>query len=221
MAGFQLWLNLPAKDKMTDARYQDIPAADIPVLKLGGAVVKVIAGAIDGARGRVDPRETAPVYLDIALAADASFATKLPPGHAAVAFVFEGSAEVGPDGGSTRLSAGQLGVLGAGEALAVRAAGQSARLLLLAAKPLGEPIARYGPFVMNTQTEIRQAIADYQAGRFEGPCARSTPAARSRCRRSPRCTRCASTTISSRFASPRELRTRNGIFTPSTSCQSM
>ncbi len=166
MAGFQLWLNLPAKDKMTDARYQDIPAADIPVLKLGGAVVKVIAGAIDGARGRVDPPATAPVYLDIALAADASFATKLPPGHAAVAFVFEGSAEVGPDGGSTRLSAGQLGVLGAGEAFAVRAAGQSARLLLLAAKPLGEPIARYGPFVMNTQSEIRQAIADYQAGRF-------------------------------------------------------
>jgi redox-sensitive bicupin YhaK (pirin superfamily) len=166
MAGFQLWLNLPAKDKMTEARYQDIPAADIPELHTGGALVRVLAGAFDTARGPVDPPATAPVYLDIALSADANLVAPLPPGHAAAAFVFEGSAEVGPQGGSTRLSAGQLGVLGAGEAFAVRAAGQNARLLLLAARPLGEPIARYGPFVMNTQSEIRQAIADYQAGRF-------------------------------------------------------
>ena len=167
MSGFQLWLNLPAKEKMTDARYQDIAAEGIPtVATAGGAVVKVIAGTIDGVRGPVEPPATAPIYFDIALAADAAFDTPLPAGHAALAYVFEGAADIGPAADPVRLASGQLGVLGDGGAFAARAAGQRARLLLLAARPLREPIARYGPFVMNTQAEIRQAIADYQAGRF-------------------------------------------------------
>ncbi|MEO8305099.1 MAG: pirin family protein [Betaproteobacteria bacterium] len=166
MSGFQLWLNLPASEKMADARYQDIPAASIPVVVAGGVTVKVIAGAIDGERGPVDPAATVPVYLDVALPAGTSFATTLPPGHAAVAFVFEGAADVGPSAAPTRVEAGQLGVLGEGGAFAARASGQGARLLLLAARPLGEPIARYGPFVMNSEGEIREAIADYQSGKF-------------------------------------------------------
>ena len=166
MSGFQLWLNLPAKEKMTDARYRDIPASGIPVVVGGGATVKVIAGAVGGARGPVDPAATAPVYLDVALPAGASFTTTLPPGHAAVAYVFEGVADVGPPSASECLETGQLGVLGVGSEFTARSAGQNARLLLLAARPLGEPIARYGPFVMNTQDEIRQAIADYQSGKF-------------------------------------------------------
>ena len=167
MSGFQLWLNLPAKEKMTDARYLDIPAERIPtVTTAGGAVIKVIAGAIAGVRGPVDPPATAPIYLDIALPADANFGVDLPAGHSAVAYVFEGAADIGPRAYSLRIATGHLGILGAGEGFAVRANGSNARLLLLAARPLGEPIARHGPFVMNTQNEIRQAVADYQAGRF-------------------------------------------------------
>ncbi len=167
MSGFQLWLNLPAKEKMTDARYLDIPAETIPtVTDVGGAVIKVIAGAIAGVRGLVDPPATSPIYLDIALPADSSFGIALPAGHAAVAYVFEGAADIGPRAHSLRISSGRLAVLGAGEGFAVRSRGRNSRLLLLAARPLGEPIARYGPFVMNTQDEIRQAVTDYQAGRL-------------------------------------------------------
>ena len=167
MSGFQLWLNLPAKEKMTDARYLDIPAESIPtVTAAGGAVIKVIAGAIAGVRGPVDPPATAPIYLDIALPADANFGVDLPAGHSAVAYVFEGAADIGPRAHALRIATGHLGILGAGEGFAVGANGTRARLLLLAARPLGEPIARHGPFVMNTQNEIRQAVADYQAGRF-------------------------------------------------------
>jgi hypothetical protein len=167
MSGFQLWLNLPAKEKMTDARYLDIPAERIPkVTDVGGAVIKVIAGAIAGVHGPVDPPATSPIYLDIALPADANYGVAIPAGHSAVAYVFEGAADIGPRAHSLRISSGHLGVLGAGEGFAVRSSGRNARLLLLAARPLGEPIARYGPFVMNTQNEIRQAVADYQAGRL-------------------------------------------------------
>ena len=167
MSGFQLWLNLPAKEKMTDARYLDIPAESIPTVSdVGGAVIKVIAGAIAGVHGPVDPPATSPIYLDIALPADANFGLALPAGHSAVAYVFEGAADIGPRAKSLRISSGRLGVLGAGETFAVRSSGMNARLLLLAARPLGEPIARYGPFVMNTQNEIRQAVTDYQAGRL-------------------------------------------------------
>ncbi len=167
MSGFQLWLNLPAKEKMTDARYLDIRAESIPtVTDVGGAVIKVIAGAIAGVHGPVDPPATSPIYLDIALPADASFGIAVPAGHSAAAYVFEGAADIGPRARSLRISSGHLGVLGAGDTFAVRSPGMNARLLLLAARPLGEPIARYGPFVMNTQNEIRQAVADYQAGRL-------------------------------------------------------
>jgi redox-sensitive bicupin YhaK (pirin superfamily) len=167
MSGFQLWLNLPAREKMTPARYQDIPAERIPRVKgADGVEIRVIAGSLADVRGPVDPAVTEPVYLDVALPANANFATALPRGHAAGVYVFEGAAGVGPHGQETPLEAGRFGVLGAGDGLAVRAADQGARLLVIAARPLGEPIARYGPFVMNTQGEIRQAIADYQAGRF-------------------------------------------------------
>jgi redox-sensitive bicupin YhaK (pirin superfamily) len=167
LSGFQLWLNLPARDKMADARYQDIPAHGVPtVAAAGGVNVKVIAGAIGGVRGPVDPPATSPVYLDIALPADADYVAALPAGHAALAYVFEGAADIGPPAAPRGLEAGQLGVLGEGDVFAVHARGQGARLLLLAGRALREPVARYGPFVMTTQGEIRQAIADYQAGRF-------------------------------------------------------
>ncbi len=167
MAGFQLWINLPAREKMTAPRYQDIPAASVPVVTArGGASVKVIAGEIQGTRGPVAPATTAPLFLDIRLPGDGSFESDVPAGHTAFAHVYEGAASVGAPGETETLSSGQLGVLGAGDRFLVRAAGGPARLLLLAGRPLKEPVAKYGPFVMNTEAELHQALADYRAGRF-------------------------------------------------------
>ena len=166
MAGFQLWVNLPAKEKMCPPRYQDIEPEDIPVVDISDAVrVKVIAGLVNGVKGAVDTGATEPTYLDIHLAAGDSFEHALPPGHNAVVFVYEGAVDSGGEALSRRLEAGQLGILGPGDVVTV-AAEVPARALLIAGKPLGEPIARHGPFVMNTMAEIRQAVDDYMGGRF-------------------------------------------------------
>lgn len=166
MHGFQLWVNLPARAKMMAPRYQDIAPAQIPevVDPHSGARVRVIAGEFGGVTGPVRDIVTAPTYLDVALPAQRVFTHSLPAGHTAFVMVFEGGATVG--GSAEPLVAGELGVLGPGGQLRVQAAGAGARLLLVAAQPLGEPVARHGPFVMNTRAEIMQAVADFNAGRF-------------------------------------------------------
>jgi redox-sensitive bicupin YhaK (pirin superfamily) len=164
LAGFQLWVNLPAASKMTAPRYQDIAPEAIPVVtRPDGVEVKVIAGTVDGLAGPVEAPTIDPTYLDASLPAGGRFAQAVPEGHSAFVYVFEGTAKVG----ATAVGQNSLAVLGAGEAVAVAADGDGpARLLLVAGRPLNEPVARYGPFVMNTRAELQQAFADYQAGRF-------------------------------------------------------
>jgi quercetin 2,3-dioxygenase len=183
MWGFQLWVNLPARDKMTAPRYQDIPPDRIPEVSLGeGVQARVIAGEAGGARGPVEGIATRPLYLDIRMAPRSRVTLDLPPDHNAFAYVYEGSAALGPAAGDVRgvgssdqstgnrsigsraLSAGQLAVLTEGEQFTAATGDAPARFLLLAAQPLREPIARYGPFVMNTREEIAQAVEDYQRG---------------------------------------------------------
>jgi quercetin 2,3-dioxygenase len=169
MWGFQLWVNLPARDKMIAPRYQDIAPERIPEAKLGeGASARVIAGEVGGVRGPVEGIATAPLYLDVRLAAGAAAEVPLPPGHHGFAYVYEGTATLGPASGGREVAAGQLAVLGDGDSLHAVAGSVGARLLLLAARPLGEPIARYGPFVMNTREQIIQAMDDYRNGRLLG-----------------------------------------------------
>ena len=163
MRGFQLWINLPAREKMAEPRYQEFDAGRIPVVESGGTKVKVIAGRVGDATGPVAAVTTDPTYLDIALADGAAFAHELPEGHSAFAYVYEGSARIGA---SDTVGPRELAVLGEGDRVEIAAAGGPARVLLLAGRPLREPIAKYGPFVMNTPDEIAQAITDYQSGRF-------------------------------------------------------
>jgi redox-sensitive bicupin YhaK (pirin superfamily) len=164
MQGFQLWLNLPARDKLTAPRYQDIAPDEIPLVTLApGVRAKVIAGRLGGVTGPVDAGATRPVYGDVTLDPGAAASIPLPEGHAAFVYVFEGEAQVGEP--AKRLERGRIGVLSAGGGVSLASA-VGARLILLAGKPIHEPVAKYGPFVMNTTEELRQAFADYQAGRF-------------------------------------------------------
>ena len=166
MWGFQLWVNLPARDKMTAPRYQDIAPQAIPEVQAGeGVVVRVIAGRLGEVEGPVQATATAPIYLDVKLGADAAAALALPVGHNAFVYVFEGTARVGP-GTGTRVARGELGVLGDGAGAALAAEGGPARAIVVAGRPLGEPVVRYGPFVMNSEAEIRQAVSDFRAGRL-------------------------------------------------------
>jgi redox-sensitive bicupin YhaK (pirin superfamily) len=168
MHGFQLWVNLPRSDKMMAPRYQEVPAAKLPAASSpdGKARVRVIAGEALGARAVIDTR-TPILYQDWTLEPGAVVEQPIPDGFNAFAFVFAGSAEVGDDGRVIR--DGQAGLIGGTGSvrLAVPASAErAARLLLIGGQPLGEPVARYGPFVMNTDAEIRQAIVDYQHGRL-------------------------------------------------------
>ena len=174
MRGFQLWINLPAREKMKPAGYRDIPGAAIPAVDLpGGGRVKVIAGtlAADGRSvpGPVQGLATDPLYLDVALPAGAVFAQPVNPDYSAFLYAYQGGLDVGPALGRRRLRAHSAGVLSPGERIEAAAGDEDARFLLLAGKPLREPIAQYGPFVMNTNEEIGQAIHDYQSGRFARP----------------------------------------------------
>jgi len=167
MWGFQLWVNLPAKDKMTAPRYQDIPPEAVPEVEAGtGARIRVIAGKLGGVEGPVRAVATDPIYLDVALAPGAAFAAPLPADHAAFAYVYEGAVRVGAGTAARRIARGELAVLGPGDHADLAAEGEEGRLILVAGRPLREPSARYGPFVMNTADEIRQAIEDFRAGRF-------------------------------------------------------
>jgi len=166
MQGFQLWVNLPAKDKMTAPRYQDIAPERIPVANLGeGARAKVLAGEMGGVKGPVDPGVTDPLFADITLDKGASVTFTLKSDHNAFVYVHEGEAVIGDGKDAVALSQGRVGVLSTGATLAIKS-GTGAKLILVAGKPLREPVAKYGPFVMNTQDELRQAFSDYQAGKF-------------------------------------------------------
>jgi redox-sensitive bicupin YhaK (pirin superfamily) len=167
MWGFQLWVNLPARDKMSAPRYQDILPERIPQLSpVDGVHVRVLAGRVGETEGPVSGVATEPFYVDVALEQRARYDVALPSGHNAFAYVFEGSVDIGPEGAARALSRGELAVLGPGERVELTGGAKGGRLILVAGKPLREPVARYGPFVMNTEAEIRQAFVDYRAGRF-------------------------------------------------------
>jgi len=166
IVGFQLWVNLPAKLKMTAPRYQNISANEIPEIhRAGGVTIRVIAGSVDGMTGPVGCIAVEPTYLDIALAPGGSFIHSIPRGHAAFAYLFEGAARFGGED-STVATGPRLVVLGDGDSVEARTDNSPARFLLVSGKPLNEPIARYGPFVMNTQEEIEQTLRELQQGTF-------------------------------------------------------
>jgi hypothetical protein len=165
--GFQLWVNLPARLKMTRPRYQDVRAASIPeVVREGGVRVKVIAGSVDEVQGAVREIFAEPTYLDVSLPAGTRFEQPVPPGHTALAYVFEGEVQLGEGEAPTVVAATRLAVLGDGEVFAAAAGTTSTRLLLMSGQPLREPIARHGPFVMNTRDEIQQALRELADGTF-------------------------------------------------------
>jgi quercetin 2,3-dioxygenase len=168
MWGFQLWINLPASLKMSPPRYQDIAPERVPVLERDWGSVRVLAGDFEGVSGPVEGIVTAPVYLDIQLRAGGILRHALDAEHNAFIYVVDGTVQVeGPPGTEpTGVGRGHLGVLGPGDTVGLGAGPADARLLVIAARPLGEPIARYGPFVMNTPEELRQAIEDLRAGTF-------------------------------------------------------
>lgn len=167
MRGFQLWVNLPAKDKMVAPKYQEFAPDAIPVATpAAGVSVKVIAGRVGDVAGPIAQPATDPVYLDIALDAGVRWETQLPAGHHAFVYVFEGDLAVGEGGAVHALPVRTLGVLGEGDRVLLQAGDAGARAILVAGRPLGEPVARYGPFVMNTREELMQAVADFQQGRF-------------------------------------------------------
>ena len=157
MEGFQLWVNLPARLKMSRPRYQEIPAATIPVVRRpDGVTVRVVAGESEGVKGPVTEIAADPEYLDVTV----------PAGHAAVAYVFEGDGVFGEEGGQV-VPSPRMVVFEDGDRVRAKAAGKKpVRFLLLSGKPLREPIARYGPFVMNTKEEIEQALEDLRRGTF-------------------------------------------------------
>jgi redox-sensitive bicupin YhaK (pirin superfamily) len=169
MEGFQLWLNLPAKDKMQEPWYRDIPAEEVPRFTLpsgagSGVSVQVIAGASHGVAGAVQREGTEPLYLDIDLPEGATFEQTLPAGHNAFFYVYRG--EVVVDGKAVPQA--RMAILDnapGADGVSIKAATAS-RLILIAGRPLGEPIAQYGPFVMNTNDEVFRAVEDFRAGRF-------------------------------------------------------
>ena len=163
MEGFQLWLNLPARDKMTAPWYRDLQSAELPEWHDAGVTVRVIAGASHGVAGAVQRAGTAALYLDIHLAAGAAFEQPLPAEHNAFVYVYRGAAVIG----THAVPPQRLAILAnQGDGVRVTAPAQDSRLLLMAGRPLNEPIAQHGPFVMNTQQELVQAVEDFRAGRL-------------------------------------------------------
>ncbi len=167
MEGFQLWLNLPARDKMNPPWYRDFAAADLPCFETQrGVSAIVIAGASHGVQGTVTRAATAPLYLDLHLPPGADFSQQLPAAHNAFVYVYRGVLEIG----GTRVPARHMALLrneAQADGVAMNAdAPEGARALLIAGQPLNEPIEQYGPFVMNSKQEIYQALSDYREGRF-------------------------------------------------------
>lgn len=171
MRGFQLWINLPAADKMKAAHYRDIPASEIPTVTLGpDSRARLIAGRFQGLAGPINgtgaPSATDPLYLDVQLAAGVEFNAEVDPNYNAFIYVYEADATVGAGTQARELPHRSAGVLSSGRLVRVQAGLQGARLLLLSARPLREPVVQYGPFVMNTREEIEQAVEDYRSGRL-------------------------------------------------------
>ena len=170
MRGFQLWINLPAREKMKPGAWRDIPAHDIPTVALdGGGELRVIAGSFEQAGRRhrgTGGRRSRPIRstTTCALPAGASVSIPTPRGHNAFLYVYEGAASVGDD--ARRLPFRAAGLLTPGDSVRITAGEAGVKLLFLAGKPIGEPVVQYGPFVMNTPQEIMQAIEDYNAGRL-------------------------------------------------------
>ncbi|MDP2274833.1 MAG: pirin family protein [Archangium sp.] len=162
MWGFQLWVNLPAQRKMIPPRYQDIAPEVIPELALERGRVRVIAGSVEGKTGPVSGIDVEPLFLDVTLEKGGSLTVPTPARHNSFVFVTDGAMRVGSS--REEVKKGHLAVLSAGEVL--RLDGEQGRALVLAGRPLGEPVSRWGPFVMNTDDEIKQAIEDYRSGRL-------------------------------------------------------
>ena len=170
MWGFQLWVNLPAKDKMTRPRYQDIAPERVPEATTESGSVRVLAGTVHGVRGPIEGIVTDPLYLDVRIGEGGSFTEEMPDGHNGCVYVVEGDGRIGgtEDQPGPEAVAGTLCVLGDGDGVRIEAGGTGIRFLLLGARPIGEPVARHGPFVMNTQEELRQAFLDLRNGTFLG-----------------------------------------------------
>jgi redox-sensitive bicupin YhaK (pirin superfamily) len=171
MRGFQLWINLPAAEKMKPASYCDIRPEEIPRAALpAGGEARVLAGRIVIAgrevAGPVQGRTTEPLYVDLRLPADGHFVQVLPAAHNALLYAYEGHIAVGPTAACRPLSTAAAGVLTPGDSVEIRAINGPASFLLLSARPLGEPVVQHGPFVMNSREEIEQAIADYRNNRL-------------------------------------------------------
>jgi len=167
--GFQLWINLPARLKMSQPHYQDIPSQEIPeITTKEGVKIRVIAGNVDGTGGAVKDIAAKPTYLDVDIPADSSFTYAISQGYTAFAYVFEGKAAFGEDdtGLQQWIAQTALVVWDDGELVKIETGEEPVRFLLISAMPLHEPIARYGPFVMNTQGEIKQALLDLKQGTF-------------------------------------------------------
>ncbi len=163
MEGFQLWLNLPAKDKLREPWYRDIQSAELPEWHGAGVTARVIAGTSHGVVGAVQREGTEPLYLDLHLEAQAAFEQPLPAAHNAFVYVYRGAVTIGEQ----RVPAQRMAILAnAGDGVRLTSAEQGTRAILIAGRPLKEPIAQYGPFVMNTQQEIFQAVEDFRAGRL-------------------------------------------------------
>jgi redox-sensitive bicupin YhaK (pirin superfamily) len=179
MRGFQLWINLPAAEKMKPPSYKDIQAADIPQVRLAGAstaagaqsgLVRVIAGdyVADGVTtaGPIQGLATQAIFFDVHLPAGAAWSHALPERHNAFVYLYEGGLELGAPGAARKLAKSTAAILSPGDRVEARAGAEGARFILLAARPLGEPVVQYGPFVMNTREEINQALQDYANGRL-------------------------------------------------------
>jgi quercetin 2,3-dioxygenase len=163
MEGFQLWLNLPASEKMRAPWYRDIQSAGVPQWQGDGVTARVIAGASHGVQGAVQRDGTEPLYLDLHLDAGARFEQALPPAHNAFVYVYRGALQIGEQAVPQQ----RMAILGNdGDGVRVAAASSGARALLVAGRPLKEPIVQYGPFVMNTQQQIVEAVEDFRAGRL-------------------------------------------------------
>jgi redox-sensitive bicupin YhaK (pirin superfamily) len=163
--GFQLWVNLPAAQKMGQPRYQEVNSSTIPVVEKNGATVRLVAGELDGVRGPVKDIAASPLYMDVKLAPASNFKIAIPEGHTVLAYVFEGAGEFG---GEAVNSVSMVVFNDDGGQIEVRtgATGQGVQFMLIAGAPFREPIVPYGPFVMNTVEEIQQTIAELRNGTF-------------------------------------------------------
>jgi redox-sensitive bicupin YhaK (pirin superfamily) len=162
--GFQLWVNLPAKDKMSAPRYQEVTSADVPVIEVDGATVRLVAGEFSGVKGPVSEIAIQPLYMDVTLSPGAQFELPVPSGHAVNAYLFEGAANFG----GTSAEAVKMLVFGQGDQVKVTTS-SGGRFVLMAGQPIREAIVPYGPFVMNSEAEIRQVFEDIKNGSFAQP----------------------------------------------------